>query len=176
VLWRDHDALPEELVFDVDYLGGSMPTFALNFSRPGAPVVAQYYMFLRLGFDGYRTLQQASRDIATHLAERIGGIGPFELVTGGDEIPAFAFTTRPEVSGYDVFDVSRRLRERGWLVPAYRFPENRRDLAVLRVVVRNGFSEDLASMLLDDLGRVLTDLGRPNGAATAPTDRPAFHH
>ena len=53
-LWRDADALPEDLVFHVNYLGGDMPTFALNFSRPGAQVVAQYYNFLRLGFDGYR--------------------------------------------------------------------------------------------------------------------------
>src|SRR6202162_2344182 len=64
VIWRDHAALPEELVFNVDYLGGSMPTFALNFSRPGAQVVAQYYNFLRLGLDGYRVVEQSSRDTA----------------------------------------------------------------------------------------------------------------
>ncbi|HXZ73693.1 MAG TPA: glutamate decarboxylase, partial [Streptosporangiaceae bacterium] len=53
-IWRDADALPEDLIFWVNYLGDNMPTFALNFSRPGAQVAVQYYNFLRLGFDGYR--------------------------------------------------------------------------------------------------------------------------
>jgi len=175
VLWRRRDALPDELVFNVDYLGGQTPTFSLNFSRPGAQVAAQYYMFLRLGFRGYRLVQQASRAIATDLADRIAALGPFQLITRGDQLPAFAFTTRPDISGFDVFDVSRRLRERGWLVPAYRFPENRRDLAVLRVVVRNGFTHDLAGLFLDDLARLLPELGHP-GPATRPGGHPAFHH
>ena len=50
-IWRDAEALPEDLIFWVNYLGDDMPTFALNFSRPGAQVVAQYYNFLRLGFE-----------------------------------------------------------------------------------------------------------------------------
>lgn len=181
VLWRHRDALPDELVFNVDYLGGQTPTLSLTFSRPGAQVAAQYYMFLRLGVRGYRVLQQASRAIATGLADRIAELGPFELITHGDELPAFAFTTRPDVSTFDVFDVSRRLRERGWLVPAYRFPENRRDLAVLRVVVRNGFSHDLATIFLDDLAGLLAEFSPRHRAVTdsAVTDsggRPAFHH
>jgi glutamate decarboxylase len=176
-LWRDKDALPDELVFHVNYLGGDMPTFALNFSRPGALVVAQYYTFLRLGREGYRAVQQASRDVATRLAGQIEALGDFDLLTRGDQLPVFAFTTAPEVRAYDVFDVSRRLRERGWLVPAYTFPPNREDLSVLRVVCRNGFSTDLAALLLDDLQRLLPELrrqpgplGRDAGQATA------FHH
>ena len=176
VLWRDHDALPEELVFSVNYLGGNMPTFALNFSRPGAEVVAQYYTFLRLGFDGFRTVQRASRDIATDLADRIGQLGPFTLITRGDELPVFAFTTGPDISAYNVFDVSRRLRERGWLVPAYAFPENRRDLSALRVVVRNGFSHDLASLFLEDLSRLIPELDRQDGPLQSPDEGSAFHH
>jgi len=176
VLWRNHTALPEELVFKVNYLGGNMPTFALNFSRPGAQVVAQYYTFLRLGFGGFRAVQQASRDIATDLAEQIGQLGSFELITRGDELPVFAFTTRPDVSSYNVFDVSRRLRERGWLVPAYTFPENRQDLSVLRVVVRNGFSSNLASLFLEDLGRLLPQLDRQSGPLQGPEEGSAFHH
>ena len=57
VVWRDAEALPEDLIFWVNYLGDNMPTFALNFSRPGSQVVAQYYNFLRLGFEGYRRVQ-----------------------------------------------------------------------------------------------------------------------
>src|SRR6202012_276344 len=80
-LWRDHAALPEELVFNVNYLGGQMPTFALNFSRPGAEVVAQYYAFFRLGFEGYRAVQQASRDVAMHLAHEIEAFPEFALIS-----------------------------------------------------------------------------------------------
>jgi glutamate decarboxylase len=112
VVWRDRAALPAELVFNVNYLGGDMPTFGLNFSRPGAQVAAQYYTFVRLGREGFRAVQQASRDVATYLADRIGELGPFRLLTRGDEL-LFAFTTTPEVTTFGVFDVSRRLRERG---------------------------------------------------------------
>ncbi|MGH3602008.1 MAG: pyridoxal-dependent decarboxylase, partial [Pseudonocardiaceae bacterium] len=152
-----------DLVFRVNYLGGNMPTFALNFSRPGAQVIAQYYNFLRLGFDGYRRVQQTCREVATELAGKIGELGPFRLLTRGDELPVFAFTLHEQVSGYSVFDVSAALREHGWLVPAYTFPEHRTDLAVLRIVVRNGFTHDLADLLLADLRTELPRLGRqPN--------------
>ncbi|NGO77496.1 glutamate decarboxylase [Streptomyces sp. YC504] len=176
-LWRSAEELPEELVFRVNYLGGDMPTFALNFSRPGAQVVAQYYTFLRLGREGYRAVQQASRDVARGLAERIEALGDFQLLTRGDQLPVFAFTTASDVTAFDVFDVSRRLRERGWLVPAYTFPADREDLSVLRIVCRNGFSADLAALLLEDLGRVLPELrgqGGPLGSDAAAVT--AFHH
>ncbi|MFC8835131.1 glutamate decarboxylase [Streptomyces griseoincarnatus] len=177
VLWRDAAALPEELVFRVNYLGGEMPTFALNFSRPGAQVVAQYYSFLRLGRDGYRAVQRAARDVATGLSARIEALGDFRLLTRGDELPVFAFTTAPDVTGFDVFDVARRLRENGWLVPAYTFPANRQDLAALRVVCRNGFSEDLADLFAEDLTRLLPELRSQSHPLTR--DRNAatgFHH
>ncbi|MEV3871653.1 glutamate decarboxylase [Streptomyces sp. NPDC049906] len=176
-LWRSAAELPEELVFRVNYLGGEMPTFALNFSRPGAQVVAQYYSFLRLGRDGYRAVQQATRTVARGLAERIEAMGDFRLLTRGDQLPVLAFTTAEGVTGYDVFDVSRRLRERGWLVPAYTFPAHREDLAVLRVVCRNGFSADLAALFAADLEHLLPELRQQGG--TAVSDRAAatgFHH
>jgi glutamate decarboxylase len=160
VVWRDTEALPEDLVFHVNYLGGDMPTFALNFSRPGAQVVAQYFTFLRLGFDGYRRVQQYCRDVATGLADRITDMGPFRTLTRGDQLPVFAFTVKDDVTGYSVFDVSAHLREAGWLVPAYTFPENRTDLSVLRVVVRNGMTHDLADLFVDDLRRAVEQLER----------------
>jgi glutamate decarboxylase len=176
VVWRDQDALPADLVFKVNYLGGEMPTFALNFSRPGAQVAAQYYVFTRLGREGFRLVQQASRDVAMELATDLERLGPFRLLTRGGELPVFALTTRPEVRGFDVFDVSRRLRERGWQVPAYTFPENRTDLSVLRVVCRNGFSRDLAGLLVEDLERALPDLERQDGPQQRPPGVTAFHH
>ncbi|MFF7715280.1 glutamate decarboxylase [Streptomyces sp. NPDC007988] len=176
-LWRSPENLPEELVFRVNYLGGDMPTFALNFSRPGAQVVAQYYTFIRLGRDGYRAVQQTTRDVARSLAEKIDCLGDFHLLTRGDELPVFAVTTNPDVKNYDVFDVSRRLREAGWLVPAYTFPPHREDLSVLRFVCRNGFSADLAELLLEDLKRAMPELR----AQSAPQSKDkaaatSFHH
>jgi glutamate decarboxylase len=164
VLWREAANLPDELVFNVNYLGGQMPTFALNFSRPGAEVVAQYYSFFRLGRNGYRAVQQAARDVAMYLAGEIAQLGPFRLITRGDQLPVFAFTTADSVTGWDVFAVSRRLRERGWQVPAYTFPENRQDLAVLRVVCRNGFSFDMATLFLSDLRGAVQDLQASSSA------------
>jgi glutamate decarboxylase len=158
VVWRNPEALPEDLIFRVNYLGGEMPTFSLNFSRPGNQIVAQYYNFIRLGFDGYRRIQQASREVAMHVAERVAELGPFDLITDGSELPVFAFTLADDVTNYSVFDVSAGLREEGWLVPAYTFPPDLTDLAVLRIVVRNGMSHDLADLLMDDLSRVVDRL------------------
>src|ERR1700759_1295894 len=154
IIWRSPGDLPEDLVFKVNYLGGEMPTFALNFSRPGAQVAAQYYNFIRLGWEGYRNVQQTCQDIALFLSGEIARLGPFELLTDGPELPVF----RLEVTGSSVFALSERLRQRGWQVPAYTFPENMQDTAVMRIVIRNGFSKDLASLLLDDLRKHLKTL------------------
>jgi glutamate decarboxylase len=176
VLWRDQQSLPDELVFNVNYLGGQMPTFALNFSRPGSQVVAQYYTFFRLGRQGFRAVQGSCRSVATHLSGEIEKLGPFRLISRGDQLPVFAFTTTPEITGWDVFAVSRRLRERGWQVPAYTFPANREDLAVLRVVCRNGFSHDLAGVLLEDLRNAVTDLQRDAASGAKPSGPSGFRH
>ena len=150
-IWRNQEALPRDLVFDVNYLGGHMPTFSLNFSRPGSEVIAQYYMFMTLGREGYSKAMQVMQRIALHLSAGIAEIGPYRLISDGSDLPVFAFALAPEVKNYTVFDVSDRLRERGWLVPAYSFPENRQDLAVLRIVVRAGMHLEMADLLLDHL-------------------------
>jgi glutamate decarboxylase len=175
VVWRDTKSLPEELIFWVNYLGDNMPTFALNFSRPGAQVVAQYYNFLRLGFHGFRRVQGYARDVATRLSAEIEQLGPFELLTRGDELPVFAFTLGSEIDNFTVFDVSNALRERGWLVPAYTFPEKRTDLAALRVVVKRGFTHDMADMLLADMQRQLPRLER-QASPLHETAATGFHH
>jgi glutamate decarboxylase len=174
VVWRNPEALPDDLVFKVNYLGGEMPTFALNFSRPGNQIVAQYYNLIRLGFDGYRRVQQAARDVATATAERIAGLGPFRLISDGSALPVVAFALS-DPANYSVFDVSKLLRENGWLVPAYTFPENREDLAVLRVVVKNGFTQDLADFLIDDLTRAVAYLDKLE-APLPPVEGEPFHH
>ena len=153
-IWRDAKELPEDLIFKVNYLGGDMPTFALSFSRPGNQIVAQYYNFLRLGKKGYTRIMQSLHDIATYLSGEIAKLGPFELVTDGSDIPVFAFKVKEETN-FTVFDISEMVRDRGWLLPAYTMPENQEDLAVLRIVVKEGFSRDMADLLLGDLKRIL---------------------
>jgi glutamate decarboxylase len=176
IIWRDTKALPDDLIFWVNYLGNNMPTFALNFSRPGSQVVAQYYNFLRLGFEGYRSVQQYARDVATRLSGKIAELGPFELLTRGDELPVFAFKLKDDVTNYTVFDVSNAMRERGWQLPAYTFPENRTDLAALRVVVRRGFTHDLADLLVEDLQRQLPRLEQQPEPVHDASTGTAFAH
>ncbi|MDO4901669.1 glutamate decarboxylase [Actinomyces sp.] len=178
VVWRERAALPEELIFEVSYLGGQMPTFALNFSRPGAQVLLQYYMFLRLGFDGYRRVQSNSRDVARYLAGQIADMGPFELWNDGSDIPVFAWRLRTDHGGkWNLYDLSDRLRMKGWLVPAYPMPDDLTDVTVQRIVVRNGLSHDLADALLEEMRAAVAYLDRLDGPLPHESDRPAaFHH
>jgi glutamate decarboxylase len=161
VIWRDKEDLPEDLIFWVNYLGGNMPTFALNFSRPGGQIVAQYYNFLRLGKEGYRKVQMACYETAQYLADEIGKMGPFEIIYDGrGGIPALAWKLKEGVDhGFTLFDLADRLRTRGWLVPAYTLPPNREDLAIQRILVKHGMSRDLASLLLDDYRDALEHFG-----------------
>jgi len=156
-VWRDRQHLPEELIFHVNYLGGDMPTFTLNFSRPGNQIVGQYYNFLRLGREGYTRIMSILRDTATDLSRRIAELGPFELLSDGGTIPVFAFRLK-DASRYSVYDVSERLRIRGWQVPAYTMPPDASEVAVLRIVVREGFSRDMADMLMADIVKVVDEL------------------
>lgn len=154
IIWRDKAELPEELIFHCNYLGGDLPNFALNFSRPGNQVVAQYYNYLRLGKEGYRQIQQTCRDTAMYLSSAIANLGPFELITDGSDIPVFAWKLKDEVAAqvnHTLFDLSDKLRERGWLVPAYTMPKNCEDVVVQRVVVKEGFRRDMADMLIQDI-------------------------
>jgi glutamate decarboxylase len=139
-------------------------------------VVAQYYNFLRLGFDGYRRVPGYSREVATRLADEIEQLGPFELITRGDELPVFAFKLKDSVDNFTVFDVSNALRSRGWQLPAYTFPANREDLAALRVVVRQGFTHDLSDLLLADIRRELRLLEQQREPLHTSDNSASFHH
>ena len=143
--------MPRDLVFDVNYLGGHMPTFALNFSRPGSEVIAQYLMLTGLGKSGYRRVMQGAQDVATQISSAVAKLGPYELLSEGRELPVFAFKLRDGIENYTVFDVADRFRQAGWLVPAYTFPENLQDMAVLRIVIRAGMTSEMADLLIKHL-------------------------
>jgi glutamate decarboxylase len=149
-LWREKHDLPEELIFDVNYLGGNMPTFALNFSRPGGEIIYQYYNFLRLGKEGYRDIQSECYALGRYLAEQIAALGPFKIIYDGHGgIPGLCWELKdPASSTFTLYDFADRLRERGWLVPAYSMPPNREDLVIQRILIRHGFTRDMAHALL----------------------------
>jgi glutamate decarboxylase len=177
-VWRNQQALPRELVFDVNYLGGDMPTFSLNFSRPGSEVVAQYWMFQALGRSGYEAKMRDLQQTAMHISAGIAEIGPYRLISDGSDLPVFAFALQESVTNYTVFDISDRLREHGWLVPAYTFPADREDLSVLRIVVRAGMHLEMADDLLAALRvktAMLQSLDGPLPKAIQSTSQ-AFAH
>ena len=177
VVWRAQEFLPDDLVLRVSYLGGEMPTFALNFSRPGAQVLLQYYLFLRLGRDGYRRVQASCRDVATYLAAEIGKLTAFELWNDGSDIPVFAWRLRDGYTdNWNLFHLSDRLRMKGWLVPAYPMPADLTDITVQRIVVRNGFSHDLADAFLADLRSEVDYLDALSGPMPSVRQRSGFHH
>ena len=176
-VWRDVASLPEDLVFRVSYLGGDMPTFALNFSRPGAQVLLQYYLFLRLGFEGYRKVQQASQDVALYLSGEIAKMPQFELWNDGSDIPVFAWSlAQGHGADWNLYHLSDRLRLKGWLVPAYPMPVDLETLTVQRIVVRNGLSMDLAYALIDDLRTEVAYLDALSSPMPTEGQHPGFHH
>ena len=182
VVWRDKADLPEDLVFNVNYLGGNMPTFALNFSRPGGQIVAQYYNFLRLGKEGYRKIHSACYDTAQFLAEGIGNFGPFEIMFDGDPlkgIPALCWKIKDgyDTKGYTLYDFADRLRSRGWQVPAYSLPANCEDLPIQRILVRHGVTKDLAALLLEDMQRCLEYFrDHPVTSTLSEDEAGGYHH
>ena len=181
VLFRDAEELPEDLVFHVNYLGGDMPDFQINFSRPAGQVIAQYYNFLRLGFDGYRDIHQASYAVGQYLAGEIVKLGPFELLCDSDPetgIPAVTWRiAEGEDPGYTLFDLADRLRARGWQVPAYTLTGSAASIAVQRILVRLGVSRDIASLLLDDVRSAIAHFGRhPVTVPLTHEESASFNH
>ncbi|HTU39767.1 MAG TPA: glutamate decarboxylase [Acidimicrobiales bacterium] len=179
IIWRDAEDLPEDLIFDVNYLGGNMPTFALNFSRPGGQVVVQYYNFLRLGREGYQRIHEAGYSHARHLADKVADLGPFDVIYDGrGGIPGLAWKLKEDKDyGFTLFDLADRLRAYGWQVPAYTLPKNREDLAIQRVLVRHDFSEDLGALLMDDMQRALAHLDKhPMKTSLTAEESTGFHH
>ena len=178
VVWAKREYLPDDLIFSVSYLGGNMPTLALNFSRPGAQVLLQYYNFLRLGKEGYRRVHASCRDVAKRFSDQIAEMPQFELLTDGSDMPLVTWTLADgQGDKWDLHDLSEKLRARGWQVPAYPMPADIEDMTVMRIVVRNGVSMDLVGLLLDDLQAsvdFLESLDAPMPKAGRLTE--SFHH
>ncbi|MDA8393306.1 MAG: glutamate decarboxylase [Actinomycetota bacterium] len=156
-LWRTAEDLPDELVFHVNYLGADQPTFNLNFSRGASQILAQYYNFLRLGRSGYSQVIGALSDTASYLTEQLSATGDFQILSKPGTLPVVCFGLSGD-PGFTVFDVSAHLRARGWIVPAYTLAPDASDVSVLRIVVREGLSRDMADLLLGDLSATVAAL------------------
>ena len=150
VIWRNENALPEDLVFKVNYLGGEMATFTLNFSRPASGVLAQYYNFLRFGHEGYTHIMQGLKQNTDYIREKLEATGQFDILSDNHSLPLVAWACKPG-DPYTAYDLSDKVRERGWIVPAYTMPHNAQDVVCMRAVVREGMSRDLCDTLISDL-------------------------
>jgi glutamate decarboxylase len=150
LVFRDRTKLPEDLVFNVNYLGGAQPTYTFNFSRGSAMIQAQLYNFIRLGRQGYAAVVETMLANARHLNERLAASQWFEILNPGLAEPVVTFKLKGE-PGFDVYHLSSRLREHGWIVPAYSLPPDAEDVHLLRVVVRIDLSRQMIDILLRDL-------------------------
>jgi glutamate decarboxylase len=159
VIWRDEEDLSDDLVFSVPYLGGSVGTLAINFSRPAGQIIAQYYLLNRLGRAGYERVQSACYDTAQWLSAQIAKLGPFEFINTGDPktgIPAVCFKVEDGAKlPYSLYDLSAKLLERGWQVPAFALIGGASDITIMRVMIRQGVSRDMASLLIEDMQRAI---------------------
>ncbi|WP_424186669.1 glutamate decarboxylase [Actinokineospora sp. G85] len=170
LVWRDPSVVPAELGFSTDYTGGRMSTQTLTFTRPVAPVIAQYYQFLRLGAQGYRAVMRRCRDLAQSLAAHLGQFPELRVISSADHLPVVAFTTHDHV-GFSVTDLADRLRQRGWLVPTYALPANQADVIVARIVCRNDLSDVLARRLADDIANAVAALRACRGGSSSQRRR-----
>ncbi len=168
VVWRSEEALPEDLIFNVSYLGGTEATMAINFSRSASQIVGQYFVFMRNGFEGYREIHQKTLDVARYLAKEIGAMGPFEMMATAEEVPIICWRLKPDTGRtWSLYDLDDRLRIHGWQVPAYPLPENMQDVTVQRIVARADFSMALADKFMRDMRQEVAHLDEVTGEADA---------
>ena len=159
VLWRDEKWLPKELIFSVSYLGGSLPTMAINFSRSASQIIGQYYNFLRYGYEGYKKIHERTRDVAMYISKELEKTGLFEIYNDGSNLPIVCWKMKKDANKeWNLYDLADRIRMKGWQVPAYPLPENLQDDIIQRVVVRADLSEQLGVLLMEDMNRAIKEL------------------
>ena len=161
VCWKDKKYLPGSMSFSVNYLGAEITQVGLNFSRPAAQILGQYYQFIRLGFQGYKSIQYNSMEITKYIHGEIAKMAPFVNYSEDVVNPLFIWYMKPEYAAkakWTLYDLQDKLAQSGWMVPAYTLPENLENYIVMRVVIKQGFSRDMADMLLNDIKTAITEL------------------
>ncbi|WP_434784142.1 glutamate decarboxylase [Kurthia gibsonii] len=159
ILWRNQEYLPKELIFDVSYLGGNMPTMAINFSRSASQVVGQFYNFYRLGYEGYREIHKHSQKAAINISKAIEETGLFKLYNDGENLPIVCYTLKEEADvSWNLYELADRLQMKGWQVPAYPLPADLDDIVIQRFVCRADLGQNLADSLIEDFLQCIEDL------------------
>lgn len=179
VIWRSKEALPEDLIFWVSYLGGEEATMAINFSRSASQIVGQYYVFMRNGFEGYKEIQQRTMDVAHHLVEGIKDMGIFIMYEEATEIPILCWSLDPKAGKkWTLYDLDDRLRMHGWQVPAYPLPANMQDVTCQRIVTRADLSMTMADKFLKDMATEIKNLDNATviGAKDSNISNKKFDH
>ncbi|KAL9709965.1 glutamate decarboxylase gad1 [Leucoagaricus gongylophorus] len=200
ILWRDESFLHKDLVFELHYLGSTEYTFTLNFSKPAAPVIAQMFNFLNLGFEGYKriavkdlrnarvlsraldstyfkVLSNIHVPIIRHGTENLDSDNPEDYEPG---LPVVSFRLSDEFVKENP-KVQQRwiqvlLKTKGWIVPNYGAPTGAEDVEILRVVVRETLTEDLIERLVVDLLEITESLQGEEGTMMAITAKTVVHH
>ncbi|CAN9270753.1 unnamed protein product [Alternaria alternata] len=162
VVWRDPKYLPQELVFNINYLGADQASFTLNFSRGASQIIGQYYQLIRLGKRGYRKIMLNLTRTADYLAANLEALG-FIIMSqrSGAGLPLVACRIDEDLGKqYDEFAIAHQLRERGWVVPAYTMAPHSEKMKMLRVVVREDFTKSRCDALLADFKLALQTLDK----------------
>ena len=161
VIWKDKKDLPKDMSFSVNYLGANISQVGLNFSRPAAQILAQYYNFIHLGVEGYKKIHSNSMAIARYCHGAIGKLSCFKNYSAELENPLFIWYLDPEYdkkANWTLYDLQDKLMQCGWMVPAYSMPKDIEDMVVMRIVVRQGMSRDMADMLITDIKNAVSEL------------------
>ncbi|KAF2068923.1 hypothetical protein CYY_009757 [Polysphondylium violaceum] len=179
IVWREKKDLHPDLIFNVNYLGGNMPTFSLNFSRPGGQIIAQYYNFLRHGRAGYRAIHQVCVDHGIYIAQEMKKLGIFDILYDGKGgLPGAAWILKKDAKvGFNLYDLSERMRSRGWQIASYSLPGNASHMVVQRILIRHGFSHDMAELVVDDLKRSIDHFAKhPMVSGLTDEEGSTFYH
>lgn len=171
IVWKDKKYLPKELIFEVSYLGGNMPTMAINFSRSASQIIGQYYNFYRFGFIGYREIHLRTKKVAQALAKAVEDTGLFELYNDGTNIPIVCYKLKDDANvKWNLFDLADRLQIRGWQVPAYPLPSNLENTTIQRFVCRGDLGMNMADAFKRDLTQAIDELNKANVSMYANSD------
>ncbi|HTA36376.1 MAG TPA: glutamate decarboxylase [Solirubrobacteraceae bacterium] len=174
VVFREASDLPEELIFHINYLGGDMPNYSLNFSRPSSSVILQYFAFLRLGRDGYREVISSVLSNAQALAQKLAHFDGLQVINDASRYP-IVIVRANDPEKLDLTLLSPLLRARGWIVPAYTLPPNAEHITVLRMVIKENFSRDMVDMLAKDIKATIHTLEHgPPPRSTREKRRPVY--
>ena len=168
IVFKDRKVFNENLVFYVNYLGGEAATATLNFSKSSAPILVQYYAILRMGREGYARLMRHALGHAEYLRDRLTKSGKFQIMNATQRIPVVALTLDKSVKKYNEFDVSNKVRERGWILAAYSMPPDAQQVNSLRIVVRPHLNRSIIEILADDIERACDFLEKHGGNAKPP--------